>query len=184
MPTRNIQAVCVEAFLLKIYMLEANLDKEEKGAIAEQAYRKAVQYELDYGCCPQCVLATIQETVGLIDDSTIKASHGLSGGGGLMAQGACGALTGGLMALSAKFGRDRDKLDKGRFINNFKKNKELVERFRKEFGGITCEELQQQFTGRTYDMWNAEEYKAFVDARGNQCAHATGTVTKWVIEML
>ena len=160
------------------------MNNEEKQSLAEQAYEKAVNYELEYGCCPQCVLATVQETVGVVDDATIKASHGLSGGGGLVGLGACGALTGGLMALSSKFGRDRDKLDKGRYINNFKKNKELVERFRAEFGGITCEELQKQFTGRTYDMWKADEYKAFDDARGKQCAHATGTVTKWVIEML
>lgn len=160
------------------------MNSEEKQVLAEQAYEKAVNYELEYGCCPQCVLATIQETVGIVDDATIKASHGLSGGGGLVGLGACGALTGGLMALSSKFGRDRDKLDKGRYINNFKKNKELVERFRAEFGGVTCEELQKQFTGRTYDMWKAEEYKAFDDARGKQCANATGMVTKWVIEML
>lgn len=160
------------------------MNSEEKQALAEQAYQKALQYELDYGCCPQCVLATIQESVGIVDDSTIKASHGLSGGGGLLGQGTCGALTGGLVALSAKFGRDRDKLDKGRFINNFKKGKELAERFRAEFGGVTCEELQQKFTGRTYDMWQADQYKAFDDARGRQCAHATGMVTKWVIEML
>jgi hypothetical protein len=88
------------------------------------------------------------------------------------------------MALSAKFGRDRDKLDAGRGIKNFKISKELVERFRNEFGGVTCEELQKQFTGRTYDMWSAEEYKAFDTARGNQCAHATATVTKWVVEIL
>mgnify|MGYP001561550638 CR=1 FL=1 len=101
-----------------------------------------------------------------------------------MGQGACGALSGGLMALSAKFGRDRHKLDAGRGLNNYKKSKELVERFRNEFGGVTCEELQKQFTGRTYDMWSAEEYKAFDNARGNQCAHATATVTKWVVEIL
>jgi C_GCAxxG_C_C family probable redox protein len=160
------------------------MSPQEKQVLAETAYQKALDYELAYGCCPQCVLATIQETVGIIDDGTIKASHGLSGGGGLMGYGACGALTGGLMALSARFGRDRDKLDKGRCINNFKKSKELVERFRDTFGGITCAELQQQFTGRTYDMWNADEYKAFDQDRGQQCAHATGTVTKWVIEML
>ena len=47
---------------------------------------------------------------------------------------------------------------------------ELAERFRAEFGGINCAELQQQFTGRTYDMWNAEEYKAFDEACGKQCA--------------
>jgi C_GCAxxG_C_C family probable redox protein len=160
------------------------MSTDDKQALAQQAYDKALKYELDYGCCPQCVLAAVQETVGVIDDSVIKASHGLSGGGALSGKGACGALTGGLVALSAKRGRDRDKLDKGRFINNFKKGEELVERFRAEFGGVTCEELQQQFTGRTYDMWNAEEYKAFDAARGHQCARATATVTKWVVEML
>jgi C_GCAxxG_C_C family probable redox protein len=157
---------------------------DDKQILAQQAYDKALKYELDYGCCPQCVLAAVQETVGVIDDSVIKASHGLSGGGGLSGVGACGALTGGLVALSAKRGRDRDKLDKGRFINNFKKGQELVERFRTEFGGVTCEELQHQFTGRTYDMWNADEYQAFNDARGHKCAQATATVTKWVVEML
>ncbi len=157
---------------------------QDKQLLAEAAYEKAVKYELDYGCCPQCVLATVQETIGIIDDQTIKASHGLSGGGGLLGQGTCGALTGGLMALSAKKGRDRNKLEKGRFINNFKIGKVLVERFKEEFGGITCEELQQQFTGRTYDMWDVKEYQQFDNDRGNQCAHATGTVTKWIVEML
>jgi hypothetical protein len=33
-------------------------------------------------------------------------------------------------------------------------------------------------------MWDAAEYKAFDDARGRQCAHATGTVTKWVVGIL
>jgi C_GCAxxG_C_C family probable redox protein len=160
------------------------MSTDDKQALAQQAYDKALKYELDYGCCPQCVLAAVQETVGVIDDSVIKASHGLSGGGALSGKGACGALTGGLVALSAKRGRDRDKLDKGRFINNFKKGDELVERFRAEFGGVTCEELQHQFTGRTYDMWKAEEYQAFSDARGEKCALATATVTKWVVEML
>ncbi|HEX8978532.1 MAG TPA: C-GCAxxG-C-C family protein [Parasulfuritortus sp.] len=160
------------------------MSTEDRQALAQQAYDKALRYELDYGCCPQCVLSAVQETVGIVDDSVIKASHGLSGGGALSGQGACGALTGGLVALSAKRGRDRDKLDKGRFINNFKKGQELVDRFRAEFGGVTCQELQHRFTGRTYDMWQAEEYQAFSDARGERCAHATATVTKWVIEML
>jgi C_GCAxxG_C_C family probable redox protein len=160
------------------------MSNDEKQALAQAAFDKAMKYELDYGCCPQCVLAAVQETVGVIDDSVIKASHGLSGGGGLSGVGACGALTGGLMALSAKRGRDRDKLDKGRFINNFKKGQELVDRFRDEFGGVTCAELQHQFTGKTYDMWNPEEYKAFDGARGEQCARATATVTRWVVEMM
>ena len=160
------------------------MESPDDTALAERAYDKAVRYELDYGCCPQCVLATVQETVGIVDDQTIKASHALSGGGGLMGEGLCGALTGGLMALAARFGRDRDELDQGRYMNDFKKAKELTERFRAEFGGVSCRELQQRFTGRTYDMWDAAQYRAFDQARGNRCAHATGTVTRWVVEIL
>ena len=141
----------------------------EKKGLAEEAARRAKQYELDYGSCPQCVLAAIQETVGGIDDATIKAVHGLAGG---------------LVALSTKRGRDRDKMGKGRYMANYQKGKELVERFRAEFGGVTCEELQQKFTGRRYDMWQADEYQAFDRARGEQCANATATVTRWVVEML
>ena len=49
------------------------MKKEEKQALAEEAYEKALQYELDYGCCPQCVLATVQETLGFVDDNTREA---------------------------------------------------------------------------------------------------------------
>jgi len=156
----------------------------DKAALAEEAYQKAFEYDLEYGCCPQCVLTAVKETAGYVTDETIKASHGLSGGGALSGAGACGALTGGLMALGAKRGRDADKLDKGRCMKNFQEGHKLVERFRETFGGITCEELQHRFTGETYDMWQPEQYKAFSDARGDQCARATAEVTRWVVEML
>lgn len=156
----------------------------KKEQLAEAAYQKAFDYELQYGCCPQCVLTTVKETIGHVTDETIKASHGLSGGGGLMGEGACGALTGGLLALSCKRGRERDKFHKGKFIGNFQAGKKLVERFQEEFGGITCQELQKQFTGRTYNMWDTKEYQQFDTDRKNQCANATGLVTKWVVEMM
>lgn len=156
----------------------------DKDLLAAKAYQKAFDYELQYGCCPQCVLTTIKETVGYVTDETIKASHGLSGGGGLAGLGTCGALTGGLLALSCKRGRDLCNIEKGKFINNFKVGKVLVERFKEEFGGITCEQLQKQFTGKTYDMWDPAEYSKFDKERKNQCANATGLVTKWVVELM
>ena len=88
------------------------------------------------------------------------------------------------MALGAKRGRDADKLDRGRGMANFQAGRELVERFRKEFDGLTCEELQVQFTGRTFDMWNKDEYAAFGQQRGDKCAQASAQVAKWVVEML
>ncbi|MBF0247681.1 MAG: C_GCAxxG_C_C family protein [Alphaproteobacteria bacterium] len=158
-----------------------NPDKE---ALAQKAADEAFELDVKYGCCPQCVLTAVKNTVGLVTDETIKASHGLSGGGGLMGEGACGALTGGLLALGAKKGRDADKLDKGRGMANFNAGRKLVERFKAEFGGVTCEHLQQEFTGKTWNMWKPEEYKGFSDQRGDQCARATALVTKWVVEDL
>lgn len=152
--------------------------------LAEQAYKIAFDYELNFGCCPQCVLAAVKETVGLISDDTIKASHGLSGGGALSGRGVCGALSGGLVALGAKRGRDADKLHRGRGMANFQAGRELVDRFNQAFGGLTCEELQVRFAGRTYDMWNPEEYAAFGRERGDKCAEASACVAKWVVEML
>ncbi len=160
------------------------MKKEEKEKLGKKAYQMAFDYERKYGCCPQCVLTTIKETVGLVTDETIKASHGLSGGGGLSGIGACGALTGGLMALSCKRGRPRNRFGWGAFINNFKVGNELVERFRKEFGDVTCQHLQQKFTGRTYNMWDKKEFAEFNKARTDQCARATALVTQWVIELL
>ncbi|MDH5179209.1 MAG: C-GCAxxG-C-C family protein [Gammaproteobacteria bacterium] len=160
------------------------ISKDEKRRLAEEASKQAFADEINYGCCPQCVLKAVQSTVGYVTDETIKASHGLSGGGGLMGQGACGALTGGLLALGAKRGRDHDKFDKGKFIGNFRLGQELTQRFVEEFGGVTCKELQEKFTGKTYDFWDESQYKAFTDARGDKCAIATATVTKWVVEMM
>ena len=154
------------------------MDLSKKEALARQAYELAFGYELEYGCCPQCVLTTVKETVGYVSDETIKAGHGLSGGGGLTGVGACGALAGGLMALSCKRGRERDNFPRGKYIMNFRHGQELVERFRNEFGGITCQELQQQFTGRTYDLWDAKQYAEFDREREHKCAHASAMVSK------
>jgi C_GCAxxG_C_C family probable redox protein len=156
----------------------------EREKLAAEAYERAYELDAKYGCCPQCVLTAVKETVGGVSDELIKASHGLSGGGSLMGAGICGALTGGLVALGTRRGRDADKLHKGRGMANFQAGRELVERFRQEFGGTSCEHLQQCFSGRTWDFWEPGEYKGFSAARGDQCARATGLVTKWVVEML
>lgn len=161
------------------------MSDEDTKSKAEEAYALARQFELDYGGCPQCVLMAIQDTVGGVDDATIKAAHGLSGGGGLTGVGTCGALAGGLVALSVRYGRSTDDMGgRARFLVNFKKGQELVARFREKFGGITCKEVQTQFVGKNYDMWTEEGYKAFKEECVDKCANASGSVAQWVVEMI
>lgn len=156
-------------------------DSEE---LANVAYERAFDLDAKYGCCPQCVLTAVNEAVGGVSDDVIKSSHGLSGGGALIGTGVCGALTGGLVALGVRYGREADKLDKGRGIANFQAGLKLTERFQEEYGGVTCAHLQQRFSGRTWNFWDAKEYKGFNAERGEGCARATGLVAKWVVEML
>ena len=68
--------------------------------LREKADTLAYKYEKKYGGCPQCVLAAVKETVGGISDDVFKAATGLAGGVAVVGAGTCGALSGGVMALS------------------------------------------------------------------------------------
>jgi C_GCAxxG_C_C family probable redox protein len=160
------------------------MTKENRAELAERAYERAFELDTLYGCCPQCVLTAVKETTGEASDDLIKASHGLSGGGALSGEGVCGALTGGLLALGARLGRDADKLDQGRAMTNFQAGRKLTDRFQAEYGGVTCQHLQERFSGQTWDFWKPGDYQSFSKAREDGCARATGLVAKWVVEML
>ncbi len=161
------------------------MKKAEKLKMAEEAEMIAHDYDLEYGSCPQCVLAAVKETIGVVTDEHIKAAHTLSGGGGLKGIGTCGALTGGLLALGIKHGRERENFGKTRNLKSFDLGRKLVERFAAEYEAITCNEIQLRFTGRTYDMWNAKEIKEFKSSKcGPGCAMLTGNVAKWVVELI
>jgi C_GCAxxG_C_C family probable redox protein len=154
--------------------------------IIGRAYALAYENEQKYGCCPQCVLAAIQDVLGIVDDATFKASHGLAGGGGLSTGGTCGALSGGMLALSARYGRDRAHFGDGRFTQSYRLGKRLYDRFVAEFGSPLCAEVQTRLFGRPFDMWDAKDYRAFEEAGGHRdkCPSVTGRVASWTAEML
>jgi len=162
------------------------IDSQNMQALIDKAYSLGYEYEQKYGCCPQCVLGAIQDVLGIVDDSIFMASHCLAGGGGLSTGGTCGALAGGMLALGAKYGRDRANFDKGRFIQSYKLGKQLHDLFVAEFGSPICAEVQKKFMGRSFDMWNAKDFKAFEEAGGHldKCPKVTGTVAKWATEIL
>lgn len=161
-------------------------EMDAKRQAAERAYALGYEYEAKYGNCPQCVLAAIQDVLGGVDDVLIKAAHGLAGGGGLTTRGTCGALSGGMMAIASRYGRDRQSFDKGRFMSSYAKSKALLEKFVAEFGSPICADVQTRLFGRSFDLWSREDYAAFEEAGGHRdkCTHVTGTVARWVTEML
>lgn len=151
----------------------------------EKAYRLAYEYDQKYGACPQCVIAAVQETIGGISDDVFKASQALSGGGGLAGKGTCGALAGGMMAISAYFGREKNDFAK-KNRKPYELAKKLYDRFTEKYGGPSCHDVQRTLFGRTFNMWSAEEFRQYLDSGGHndKCPAVSGDVAKWTVEII
>jgi len=158
----------------------------DKTETAKKAYALAYEFEQKYGACSQCVLAALQETVGSIDDEVFKAAYALAGGSGKTGQGTCGALAGGMLAISAKYGRERADFETVRSTEASNLAKILYDRFVDEFGSPICAAVQEAIFGRSFDLWDPEERQAFEEAGGHRdkCPDVVGKAAMWTTEIL
>ena len=163
------------------------LSQDEKAALAQRVYEKAYFYDGEYGSCPQAVLSAIQDELGdVISDDVIRSGHNLAGGGALLGGGTCGALVGGLMALSCKFGRPRKMFGKGAFMKSHEVGKTLTEFFLEKYGAVTCIGVQEKIFDRSYDLWDRKDYAAFdkAGAHTDKCPSVAGDTAKWAVELM
>ncbi len=161
------------------------LKKKRKDTL-NKAYALAFEYEQKYGSCAQCVLAAIHDIFGIVDDEVFKSGHVLAGGVGLAGDGSCGALSGGSMALSCKYGRNRENFGHGSYLKSYKLAKKLHDRFIREYGSCICRDVQKKIFGKSFNLWNPNEYKDFESAGGHKdkCPDVAGKVAMWVAEIL
>ncbi len=161
---------------------------EEYQELLERVYTLAYENEAKYGACPQAVLAALQEYFDGIDDATIQAVHSFAGGGALSGDGTCGALVGGMAAISSQFGRQRSEFGKktASRLRNFSATKELQDKFVEEFGGVICKDVQKSIIGRSFNLWDKEDYKKFEEAGGHddKCTSVSGKTARWTAEIL
>ena len=107
-----------------------------------------------------------------------------------MAGGTCGALAGGMMAISSVYGRSREDFTNGQNVQlykqSYKLSKQLYNRFVAEYGGPLCAVVQTRLVGRPHNMWDREDYAAFEAAGGHldKCPSVTGNVAAWTVELL
>lgn len=165
------------------------MTKEKHEELLEKIYKQAYENERTYGYCPQAVLAAIQDYFGIIDDEVIKATYALAGGGGLCGDGTCGGLVGGIAAISNKFGRSRKEFGQGEVADWLKCRefaKKLREKFIEEFGSVICNDVQKKIMGRSFDLWDPEDFQRFEEAGGHddKCPDVTGKVARWTAEIL
>jgi len=115
---------------------------------------KAVSHFKDGYNCAETILMTFAESSGMINNNIIpRIATGFGGGIGRRGS-VCGALSGAVMALGLKYGRDTVK-EKERAENCIQKALECYTRFNKKFGTILCYDLIK------CDLSTPEGYKQF-----------------------
>ncbi|MEA1993568.1 MAG: C-GCAxxG-C-C family protein [Euryarchaeota archaeon] len=155
--------------------------KKEK---MKKAYELAYEHDERYGSCPQCVLAAVHEVLNVGDEDLIKAAHGLAGGGGLALDGTCGALAGGIIAISSVYGRERKDFGKRKCLKSYLLAKELHDRFVDKYDSPICEKVQEKIMGRSFDFWDEAQVEEFKKANTGKCPDVAGNVAKWTVDIL
>ena len=163
------------------------IKRRSRDDILSEIYKKAYQYEKNYGGCAQCVLSSLQEVLGLEDGNTFKSATGLAGGIGLMGS-TCGSLTGGVMALGLGLGRERKDFadpEKIRF-KTYKLAEKLYKRFEEEYGSVLCRNIQERVFGRFFDLRDPRQKEEFEKAGGHRdkCPGVVAKAALWAGEIL
>jgi len=160
---------------------------QSKEEILDKAYNLAYKYEAERGSCPQCVLAALYEIFEISDPETIKAADALAGGTALSAEGTCGALAGGLLAISSIVGRTYKDFSEGeRRRRVFQYAKKFYDRFVKEYGSPVCKNIHKKIFGRTFDLLDPKDYQEFdrMGGHDDKCTSVSGNAAKWAAEII
>jgi len=150
------------------------------------AFENAKKYEMKSGGCPQCTIAGVFDALDIENDDVFKAGTGLADGVGLTGDGHCGALSGGVMAISYVFGRD--KKDFGDMRKLLKANilsKKLHDQFVEKYGTARCADIQTSLVGRFYNLYDPSELEAAVKAgMMEKCSTLVGEVARMATQII
>ena len=161
------------------------MDSNEE--IFQRVYDKAFKYEAERGSCPQCIYAALYEELDIGNKETVQGLDALAGGTALSANGTCGALVGGLVAISNVVGRTYEKFSEGdRRRRVFMYAKKLNDKFMDEYGSIVCKDVHMKLFGRTFNLMDKDDYAEFdrMGAHVDKCPEVSGKVARWAAEIL
>jgi C_GCAxxG_C_C family probable redox protein len=140
--------------------MEKNKDK-----ILTKAFENAKRHEMEGGGCSQCALAGIFEALDIENADVFRAAAGLADGVGLTGDGHCGALSGGVMAISYLYGRKKEDFgDMTKLLDSCLLSKKLHDRFVEKYGTCRCADIQNKLFGKFYNLYDPSEFKAAAKA--------------------
>lgn len=134
---------------------------QSKEEIMKKAFELAKKNEFDNGNCAQSTFAGVCDALGINNDDVFLAATGFADGVGLSGDGHCGALSGGVMAISYVFGRRRaDFSRRGKQLKALALARQLQSEFKEKYGTCRCHDLQTKFFGRFFNLLNEADMEA------------------------
>ena len=156
----------------------------------KKIYTDAFNNEENNGGCCQCVLGSIMENCGGVSESTFQAATAMAAGVGRNGS-ACGGCTGAILAIGSFLGRDYENFatEKGQQLkaDSSLLARKVVEKFEKEYGSMECRFIQEKLYGRSYKMYDTEDFEKFIAAGGhgpNGCTNVVAKAALWTAEIL
>ncbi len=164
--------------------------------LLQKVYDLGVAYEMYSHSCSQSTVAALYRVVE-IPDVLVKASCSNAGGTALQMVGTCGGLVGGIMVLDYFFGRPFEHMSDKELIQDPNVNdlfaaqpmaRALSDKYVREYGTITCANIQRQLYDRFFYLEDMEEFEKMDEAGGHsnpeKCPRIVGNAAKWTMEIL
>ena len=159
---------------------------EIDGNVLNKAFESGKRHEMESTGCPQCTIAGIFEALGIENGNVFKAATGFADGVGLTGDGHCGALSGGVMAISYLFGREgKDSGDMMKQVPALILSKKLHDQFIEKYGTCRCADIQTKFVGRFFNLYDPKEMEAAYKAgMVDKCSTLVGEVARMATKII
>jgi C_GCAxxG_C_C family probable redox protein len=154
--------------------------------ILTKAFESGKRHEMESGGCSQCALTGIFEALDIENADVFKAAAGLADGVGLTGDGHCGALSGGVMAISYLYGRKKEDFgDMMKLLDSCILSKKLHDQFLEKYGTCRCADIQTKFFGRFFNLYDPSEMKAAAKAGMlDKCSTVVGEVARMATRII
>lgn len=180
--------------------MAAKVKEEYRGLsrkeLLQKVYDLGAAYEINSYSCSQSTVAALYRILD-IPDALVKAASSNAGGTAMQLVGTCGGLVGGIMVLDYFFGRPIEHMSDEEVIQDPNINdlfvaqpvaRSLVTKYIKEYGTITCANIQLQLYDRFFYLEDADEFKKLEEAGAHsnpeKCPRIVGNAARWTMEIL
>ncbi len=163
--------------------------------LLEKANELGIGFEKNSGSCSQCTAAALREILGF-EDVVVRVATSSCGGQAGLSVGACGGVIGGTIVLDYYLGRSAEMLSSTQPIPRGMEQlsralgaaRSLCDKFRRQYGSILCPQVQAKLFGRSFNLQDPADWKAFEEAGGHtdptKCMSVVGNAARWTLETL